>query len=301
MEIISPLTYGESKKLKSISIASIIKEYRENLGIEVLPYLEKVDELLLLQCLDSGYKFFYPYNISGDDLFYQKLEKFDWYYMPWKWEHETIKNFLLGNENILEIGSGGLGFISKMKDFGFNITGLELNTKSVLEAELLNVNLINESIQEFSKNNPEKFDVVCSFQVLEHISEVHSFIKAQLVCLKKEGRLIISVPNNKSFIKYSKGGILNFPPHHMGLWDENSLRNLPKFFNVTVEKVFFEPLQDYHVPWYVDSVIIEKLKRIPLLGKLISSNSSRIFFEKIVRQFRLKFKGHTILVVYKKN
>ena len=37
--------------------------------------------------------FFKPDNIDGSGSFYESLQKFDWYYMPNKWEHQiTLKN-----------------------------------------------------------------------------------------------------------------------------------------------------------------------------------------------------------------
>ncbi|TQI71548.1 methyltransferase family protein [Gramella sp. Hel_I_59] len=287
--------------LKEIKVQNLIEDYRVQLGIDVSRHFQGLNKFALYQCLDTEYRFFYPYNIGGDSKFYENLEKYEWYYMPWKWEHQKIKGQLKGKEKILEVGSGGLGFLSKMKESGFNVTGLELNKNSLKKAKFLNLELHMETVQNFSVRNQEVFDVVCSFQVLEHISQVNSFIKSQLDCLKPSGTLVISVPNNKSFIRKTEGGILNKPPHHMGLWDERSLRNLESIFNLKVEKVFFEPLQKYHYDWYVNSVLIPFINRNKLLLKIYNKFGSRKILIRIISVISKYIKGHSILIIYKKN
>lgn len=300
MNIPSPITSGSTKKLKVIKVQSLVSQYKNQLGIDVSKFFKNLDELFLLNCHDTGYKFFYPFHVFGDNEFYEQLESFNWYYMPWKWEHEKIRRTLKGDERILEIGSGGLGFLSKMDKDGFKVTGLELNENSLNKAKSLNLDLRMETIQKFSSVNNSKFDVVCSFQVLEHISDVTSFIKAQLNCLKTAGSLVISVPNNASFIKYDEKGILNQPPHHMGLWDENSLRKLEMNFNLKVEKVYFEPLQKYHVEWYRDILIKNKFNSNTLFYKVVNTVYFKYFLKVIINFFRPFIKGHSILVIYSK-
>jgi ubiquinone/menaquinone biosynthesis C-methylase UbiE len=64
----------------------------------------------------------------GDSKFYEQLEKFDWYYMPWKWEHEITLSYLDPKKRVLEIGCGTGSFVQKAADIsGAYIKGLELN------------------------------------------------------------------------------------------------------------------------------------------------------------------------------
>jgi 2-polyprenyl-3-methyl-5-hydroxy-6-metoxy-1,4-benzoquinol methylase len=220
--------------------------------------------------------------------------------MPWKWEHETIKNILSINEKILEVGSGGLGFVERMQQSGFNITGLELNRDSIVKGEKLNLNVLNETIQEHSTKHFEEYDVVCSFQVLEHISDVESFLKAQIDCLKKGGKLIISVPNNSSFIKLTSGLYLNKPPHHMGLWDKKSLISLTKLFDLKIEKVMFEPLAKYHLDWYISLTTQNKIYKVKLFKVAFKKLKIINIYTSLIKKFRTKIKGHSMLVVYNK-
>ena len=161
--------------------------------------------------------------------------------------------------------------------------------------------MYNESIQYHSKNNFEKYDIVCSYQVLEHIGKPYSFLKSQIDCLKIGGKLIISVPNNDSFIKLDKGGILNMPPHHMGLWKRRSLKNLTKVFNLKVVNVHYEPLQDYHLDWYVDSFIEKRINKNVYLRRIFEKFFSRKFIRAFAKRNYKRIRGHTIMVEYIKH
>lgn len=283
-----------------ILVDKLVVGYQNQFNLNVQKYFNGIKEIKIYECESTKYRFFYPYEIDGDGCFYESLQKFDWYYMPWKWEHEITKNLLHGHEKVLEVGSGGLGFVENLSQAGFNITGLELNKESVEKAKKNNLKVLNQTVQVHSINDYEKYDVVCSYQVLEHISEVNSFIKAQIDCLKKGGKLVISVPNNNSFIKYSKGGLLNFPPHHMGLWNKRSLTSLVNLFNLKVDKVIFEPLQDYHYDWYVASVFQNIVNKNKFVKFIFDRYSFKMIFRFLIKKIQKKINGHTIMVIYTK-
>jgi len=44
---------------------------------------------------------------------------------------------------------------------------------------------LNETIEGYSEINHGQFDLVCSFQVLEHIPKVYSFLEGKVKALKK--------------------------------------------------------------------------------------------------------------------
>jgi SAM-dependent methyltransferase len=291
---------SKARLIETIPVNQLIKGYKKELKIDVSRFFKDIPEIGIYECEKTKYRFYYPFNIEGDSSFYQELQQYDWYYMPWKWEHETIKNILSINEKILEVGSGGLGFVERMQQSGFNITGLELNRDSIVKGEKLNLNVLNETIQEHSTKHFEEYNVVCSFQVLEHISDVESFLKAQIDCLKKGGKLIISVPNNSSFIKLTSGLYLNKPPHHMGLWDKKSLISLTKLFDLKIEKVMFEPLAKYHLDWYISLTTQNKIYKVKLFKVAFKKLKIKNIYTSLIKKFRTKIKGHSMLVVYNK-
>ena len=54
-----------------------------------------------ISSLNSYYKKYMLRRIIRK-IFYQKSQKINWYYMPWKWEHQAVLVILSGDEKILE-------------------------------------------------------------------------------------------------------------------------------------------------------------------------------------------------------
>jgi 2-polyprenyl-3-methyl-5-hydroxy-6-metoxy-1,4-benzoquinol methylase len=286
--------------VKTYPVKELINNYQKQLKIDISNYLKGFDFIELYECNNTKYQFYLPTGIEGDGNFYEKLQNFEWYYMPWKWEHDFIKKTLKPSDRILEVGSGGLGFVKHLSNEGFDISGLELNKKSVLKAKEQGLNVISETVQEFSFKNSESFDMTCSFQVLEHIADVNSFIQAKVSTLKKGGRLVICVPNNDSFIKYFEGGILNFPPHHMGRWNAKSLKNLEHIFPIKVLQIINEPLQDYHVAWFSKTTFERLMKSYKIIRGINRLIPLFKFIKIYSKRNRKNIKGHSILAIFEK-
>jgi len=290
----SPLTKKNNvKKVGSIATAKIVSSYENMFELDVSSFFENLKNIDIYECEETGYQFYHPLNICGDGNFYEHLQQYEWYYMPWKWEHEVAYEKLKKKDKILEVGSGGNGFIERLHHEGFDITGLELNQESIKDAQEKGLKVHNEMIDEHAQKNSEVYDVVCSYQVLEHIADVRSFIQSSLDCLKVGGKLIICVPNNNSFLKDSFN-ILNMPPHHMGLWNKESLMSLEKVFSIKLEETLFQPLQEYHETYFLQTAFRRYMPN-PLASRL-----GKIAPASIAKAWSEEYKGFSIQVHFKK-
>lgn len=303
--ILSPLTNSSNITLEEIIPTDfLIKRYKECLNVDTSNYFQGLKKIRLYRCKDTNYRFYYPFNINGDGEFYEKLEKFPWYYMPWKWEHQIVMNSINSKDNVLEIGCGPGGFLKKVEQKGARGVGLEFNKSAVEVGKKKKLNILNEPIQEHAKKFQD-YSFVCSFQVLEHIATPREFIQASIDALRPGGKLVLSVPNADSLIfKNNPDMITNMPPHHMGLWDINSLLKLQKIFDITIDSIYFEPLQKYHIQYLVN-FLKERLK-----NKLLYKN---YFLKSILLKLGMPFvqfcgiqsakyiNGHTVIVIYIKN
>jgi SAM-dependent methyltransferase len=260
-----------------------------------------LNEIEIYECAKTGYRFYFPFDLSGDSAFYQHFQNFDWYYMPWKWEHEVATKYINDGMDILEVGCAHGSFLERINNlYKLNTSvGLELNESAVIKKDKWEI--VNKHIEEYSKVHVEQYDLVCSYQVLEHIADVNSFLDSSISCIKKGGKLIISVPNNESFIKdiFSP---LNLPPHHMGMWDQGSLVSLIKMFPLKLLQVHIEELKEYHVESYIASKYYNK--RNKFLNKIIKKIHILTGLYQIKKLEVLKNReeliGHTILVVFEK-
>lgn len=291
----SPLTGGETSLIKEFESSDIVKRYKDQFNIDVSAFFDELDRFYLLKCNESGYEFYAPFTLSGNEDFYKGLSSFDWYYMPWKWEHEQTLNFALKANTILEVGCGSGSYLKKISQLfpDKKVTGLEITIVDDKSPFIL-----NQTIEEHATLNYQ-YDMICSFQVLEHITDVNSFLKASLKLLRPGGCLIISVPNNDSLFFKNKGEIiLNMPPHHMGLWDKKSLSYLTNVFPIILRKTYFEPIQDYHSVWF-KTLIQKKIKdgRLGYFTKLFANKYSL----KVISSILAKLcKGHSIMTIYEK-
>lgn len=244
MNSISPITKNNNVKfIQSIEKERIIKLY-SSIGYDVERFFKDIKTIDIYECNETKLRYFHPSNIAGDAKFYEDLDKNTTnYYSNWKWEHDMAIKHVNAGDAILEIGCAYGNFLKKTISKGATKTvGLELNKNAVADAVKNGLDVRVEFIEDHAQNNSEMYDMVCSFQVVEHISDLDSFMKASIACLKKGGTLVISVPNNDCYLfKNDLDHTLNLPPHHMGLWTEESLTNIAKIYNLEVTKVYKQP------------------------------------------------------------
>lgn len=287
----------EVKIEQTFNSQHLIKCYRAFLDVSRLLSEPKIN---LYHCPNCSLRFFDP-KLAGDDLFYSELGKYDWYYNhPGKTEYDYVLKYVSEGLNILDIGSGRGVLFSKIKQ-KVNYTGLELSTKAVELAQQDGINVIQRDLVEFADENKDNFDLVCSFQVLEHLTELQTFIQATYEVMKKGAKLVIAVPNNKGFISYSANYTLNLPPHHTILWDKDSLTFLAKKFKFKVAEVHLEKLQDVHRDYAYTSFLVRILKFFTFTEQKIVDESPRHYkFWRIATRFlESRYTGPVLRILLK--
>lgn len=297
----SILTHKENSatKVETISTQTIIDGYKRSFQIDVSKYFTKYDSIDIYECNETGFRFYYPLDLAGDGAFYADFQRFDWYYIADKWEHQQALNFIKEGDKLLEVGAAKGDFLKQVEEKGAVAEGLELNQKAIDDAKKIGITIYLENVETYSEKHPEEYDIVCSFQVLEHIADPYSFLDAQVKLLKKGGKLIFAVPNNDSFIKEIEGAYLNMPPHHMGLWDTNSIKNIEKIFPLKLTEIINEPLQDYHHRAYHNSQWAKHSKKYGKLARGVREIAWHLRKSSIAKQTE-NVVGHTIMACFEK-
>lgn len=296
----SPLTNKPAILIKKLSVEGLKNSYQKFLNLEISHLMGNYKMISIYKCPDTGYRFFYPFDVAGDGKFYEHLQEYEWYYMLWKWEHKETAKLLKNGMKILEIGCAQGEFLKKIQqENGVEATGLELNKKAADQAAKSGLHVLIETIQEHAMRYNGNYDMVCSFQVLEHIGDVRAFLEAQIDCLKEGGKLIICVPNNDSFIKYENGGVLNYPPHHMGWWDSHSLQKIQELFPLKLEEIKYEPLQEHHFNWYI-KLWAGKYLKVRVLKSIFFRFKFSELFKLYVQKRAKNIRGHSIMAIYTK-
>jgi len=90
---------------------------------------------------------------------------------------------------------------------GARVTGIDASIKNINVAKLhskkngLKINYLNTSPENF--NAIEKFDVILNLEIVEHVENVHLYIRSCYKLLKKNG-LMFTATLNRSFTSYIK-------------------------------------------------------------------------------------------------
>ncbi len=173
----------------TIIIESILKDdliylYKRAFNINIEHII--VEDLDYHHCKDCDLRFFSLKNSIipiGDNDFYNALNKISWYYVDEKHEYHYAKNFINKDSNVIEVGCGKGAFAKFIPNKSLYI-GLEFSTDAKIMAAKNGIMIENVTIEDFATTHQNTFDVACSFQVLEHVANPHSFIKSQIECLK---------------------------------------------------------------------------------------------------------------------
>src|SRR5688572_3721056 len=129
-EILSPLTgLANTEQIGSVESAEIVSIYRKHFGIDISAYFADAPEIKIMRCRDTGFMFYYPFTLEGDEAYYAKMSEFEWYYHPNRWEHQKAFELLHKGDRVLEVGSGSGFFIRKLRENAIDASGLELNPR----------------------------------------------------------------------------------------------------------------------------------------------------------------------------
>lgn len=292
-----------STLIQKIDISDIQKLYRAKFNYDINK-LKPPNFIYYYHCNNCDLEYFLPAFIA-DAEFYRYFEKYPWYYMKTKPEFAIASKYIKNNDSVLEIGSGEGGFVNYIRSKKY--TGLELNDRAVKIAQKNHINIKNESLDEHMKNIQKKYDVVCLFQLLEHVDRVGIFLNKTIRLLKKGGYLIISVPSNGSLMGKAVNATLNLPPHHQTRWTDKCLRFVSKRFGLKVTKIYHEPLAGYHSSTYLREKALNLLginKRIAvepsILFKIVSLSLQMATYLPSKFISKGKLIGQSVTVIYKK-
>lgn len=303
-DIKSPLTKESGVELvRSLSPEKIAHSWQSSMGVDVGDAFLSLPKIDHWRCLKTGIEWYTPSEAAGEADLYAQLERLDWYYMDNKWEfHEALRHIEPGSKT-LEIGVGFGAFLKMAVARGAAVTGVELNPSAADRVRRQGFRVLEKDLRDLAKE--EKYDVVCSFQVLEHISDPRRFLEGILSVLRPGGRLILSVPNAAVMrvIDPQHQDLLDQPPHHVSHWDEGVFRSLESILPVRVCSSHNEPLQAYHVDYFVTSYFRTQWQKwfpdLPvLLSKFIFNRWTLLPISLLLKAgVRSWIPGHTLLIV----
>ena len=262
-------------------------------------------------------KFYKPKSYWGRDLSSRKTS--DNYQKEREKSYGKIYDLIPGKKgDILDIGAGIGLFLSKFKEEGWDVEGVE-HSKDASNYALKQFGIKIQSGDFLEKKFTNKFDVITMNNVLEHLYEPLETLTKVKKTLKDDGFLIIAVPNLNSlgFKIFGKNWYSLQPPIHLYHFTPITINEMLKKagfveINITYPNwehnyfSLFESFRSVFTKRNSTSVVIkagrssEKLKNKSLI-KEVGVVSGRIFAHFFSILGSKTRQGESIIIYAKKN
>ena len=244
-----------------------------------------------LKCGLCDFSFADPF-VAGDGEFYRTAYSEGTSYPRWKWEFqktlEVIESLCHASQgkslSLLEIGAGGGVFLKRVTPQWIekeHVTCLEFSEIGADAIRRRGIRCLSQDIRDTEDQDlGGPFDIVCLFQVLEHLDGLDQFF-ARLVEVTREGaHVFLAVPNplQRAFLD-SHGLYEDVPPTHVGRWNRSPLEVMAARHGLRVVTAAVQP------EIYLSKVLKFCLLRLRKWG--LSTSCDRIPVQGIRRLLKL--------------
>tara|TARA_B110000503_G_scaffold69835_1_gene108803 strand:+ start:31958 stop:32815 length:858 start_codon:yes stop_codon:yes gene_type:complete len=210
--------------------------------------------------------------------------------------YHTVKNYALhqklsllnsfetSEKSVLDVGAGTGDFLNVCKKNDWTILGIEPSAAARAIAKKKEVFLKAE----LSEIKNQKFDVISLWHVLEHVEHLKDTIKTLQGLLKPGGRIVVAVPNYKSYDAqfYKEYWAAYDVPRHLWHFSQKSIHKLFSEVEMTVAQILPMKFDSYYV-----SLLSEKYKK----GKL---NLIAGFYRGLVSNLKAKTTSEYSSLIY---
>ena len=166
-----------------------------------------------------------------------------------------INKFVPQKGRLLDYGCGTGHFLEASAKNGWQIAGFEPSEVARKQANELTDNKVEGD--DITKFEPESFDMITLWHVLEHIHELNDTIKKILALLKPQGFLLIAVPNADSLDaqKYKENWAAYDVPRHLYHFNQQTMKRFLKKHKMELVQTLPMKFDAYYV-----SLLSEKYK-----------------------------------------
>ncbi|WP_299015062.1 class I SAM-dependent methyltransferase [uncultured Polaribacter sp.] len=187
-------------------------------------------------------------NTSVFDKVYQLVRNY-----TLKQKLNLLNSFQTEAKTVLDVGAGTGDFLQFCKANQWRVFGVEPSLDARTIANKKSITL-HETLDDLEDT---KFDVITLWHVLEHVENLAEYIKRLKALLKPKGRIVIAVPNYKSYDAaiYKEFWAAFDVPRHLWHFSQNSIHKLFGTIHMEVEKTLPMKFDAYYV-----SLLSEKYK-----------------------------------------
>ena len=164
-----------------------------------------------------------------------------------------LNSFKSSSKSVLDFGAGTGDFLKICKNNNWQVLGIEPSAEARENAAKKGIHL-KENLLDITN---QKFDVITLWHVLEHVGNLKSTIKFLKSLLQPEGRIVVAVPNYKSYDAtfYKEHWAAYDVPRHLWHFSQKAIRKLFLEAEMIVEETLPMKFDSYYV-----SLLSEKYK-----------------------------------------
>jgi 2-polyprenyl-3-methyl-5-hydroxy-6-metoxy-1,4-benzoquinol methylase len=183
----------------------------------------------------------------------KKRNLFDWVYfivrnVTLRSKIKLISKLNVNHKTLLDFGAGAGFFVRATANAGWLSTGIEVSetarnaANAVLENSIFDTDYIN-------KLTPNTFSVITLWHVLEHLSSPELYIDRLSQLLTKDGRLVVAVPNYKSYDAqyFHEFWAAYDVPRHLWHFSKDSISRIFTKFDFEIEAIHPMRFDSYYV------------------------------------------------------
>lgn len=208
------------------------------------------DSCEVRECAACGFGFSWP-HVGGDREFYEIIHESAGY-TSWRWEYGITRDaaaaaFPRGGR-VLDIGAGDGSFLMAMPS-GWERCATESTDmmRGVLEKKGVRV---FRDLEEACAQAAGTFQVVTSFQVLEHVGEFRPMLAAARELTAPGGMCVVSTPDWEMLkVQMRATRCADMPPNHVNKWTGKSMSLALEQAGFKVEAVHKQPGYWKDVPY----------------------------------------------------
>ena len=195
-----------------------------------------------------------------------------------------LNSFKSGSKSVLDFGAGTGDFLKICKNNNWQVLGIEPSAEARENAVKKGIYL-KENLLDITN---QKFDVITLWHVLEHVENLKNTIKVLNSLLQPEGRIVVAVPNYKSYDA-------EFYKEHWAAYDVP--RHLWHFSQKAIHKLFLEVemIVEETLPMKFDSYYVSHLSEKYKTGK---SNPAKAFYRGFLSNISAKSTSEYSSLIY---
>ena len=205
---------------------------------EKLKHMSGYEHAFLTKCSDCGFVFSSRNpTLSELEEYYNGYGRND-YLSPItiKRYHEILDQFESSRKTnkLLDVGCGIGYFLEVAKKRGWEVYGTEYTEEAIKICESKGIQM-KQGILDPTHYDLESFDVITSFEVIEHINNPQIEISHISSLLRKGGLFYVTTPNFNSLLRYYLG-----PKYNVIGWPEHLSYYTPSTINKLIKKYQFK-------------------------------------------------------------